>query len=80
MKITLKKLFFVSTSEVARKDGLGTVPATSGVEKWQFIEQPTVFLCKEVERVLGLRGDTPLGTVIELEISKFCVIPPQGGC
>jgi hypothetical protein len=74
MKITLKK---VITSTTVR-DPKAPPSSFSTAVKWQFVEQPTVYLCQEIERVLNLQN-IPIGTVLELDIGKFCVIPP-GGC
>jgi hypothetical protein len=76
MKITLKKVV-VTTPFGTTKNDVGSAGITTEA-KWQFKEQPTIYLCKEVERVLGLH-DVPVGTTLELNIDKFCVIPP-GGC
>jgi hypothetical protein len=70
MKITLKKINVSATSDP--KVGLGATI------KWEFVERPGIYLCKEIETVLGLTN-TAVGTKLELNIDKFCVIPP-GGC
>lgn len=71
MKITLKKVYILATSDP--KPGL---PPRG--DRWEFVNHPGISLCKEIEHVLNLR-DVPTGTIIELNIDKFCVIPP-GGC
>jgi len=76
MKITLKKVI-ISTPFGTSKNGVGCSGMTTEA-KWQFVEQPTIYLCKEVEKVLGL-ANVAVGTQLELNIDKFCVIPP-GGC
>jgi hypothetical protein len=80
MKITLKKVFAGSSDLPSGKSAVTTCPTSSHGKqvKWQFVEQPTIYLCQEVERVLNL-NNVPLGTVLEVNIDKFCVIPP-GGC
>jgi hypothetical protein len=69
MKITLKKINIIGSSDI-KASPLGP--------KWELLERPGIYLCKEIENILGLTN-VAIGTKLELNIDKFCVIPP-GGC
>lgn len=79
MKITLQKVITetpIITSGGCKVEGFATTGFTA-TPKYKFVEHPTIYLCTEIEKILGL-SNIAIGTKLELNIDKFCVTPPIG--